>query len=363
MKILNTVAKCIYNYKKPILTIMLILATISGTLLISYYTFFSDSVQKYKKNNYLFKVYRVNAVESDDNLFNKLQKNEYVDDVFKQSEYITSVEFENRSGFDLIGTIPSNINIIEGRTFDANNDDEIICPSNFNEEEEIRENKTVNISQYLNQDINLSDYYGNKIKVRLVGVFDATDGFYEPTICFASHKTIKRINNIKNESDIDNKYSGFYIQINNNDNLEKLKSQFSLSDFTHIISENDDIKNLVCGISLFIYIVSLFAAMEILKKILLDSKVHGNRKEKIVAILKLELKPVIIGIILGEIVAIFINYLVIPKIIPSVYLYYSSTAKIKFSYIVLNMLMISILVILCNLYIVFNRKVKENEKE
>lgn len=358
MKIINIIAKYIYNYKKIILTIMLILATISGTLLISYYAFFSDNVKKYKKNNYMFKVYNVSSADNDDNLFNKLQESEYVDDVFNNDERIALVKFENRSSFNLIGTIPSNINIIDGRAFDANNDNEIICPSNFNDsEEEIVTNKTINISKYLNQDINLSDYYGNEVSVKLVGIFDSTDGFYEPTLCFASHKTIKKINNIKNKDDSENEYGSFYIQVNNNSDLDKLKSKFSLSNFTPIISANDDIKNIVCGIFLFIYIISLFATMEIL----LDSKAHDN--ERTADTLKFELKPIIIGIVLGEVVTIFINYLIIPKLIPSIYLYYSSTVKIKFSYMILNILMISVLIILCNLYSFFNREVKTNEKK
>lgn len=350
------------SIKKILLIITLTLAVASGILGLSYLSFYNDSIKKYEQDNYLFKVYIIDTIK-DDNMINKLKESKYIVDIFNSKEYMAELGFENRESFYLFGTIPTNIKTINGRSFDNDSDDEMICPYNFNDnEEDILKGNIFNISQYLNQELTLSGPDDNEIKVKLVGIFDSTNGFYEPDTCFASHKTIKRINELKSYYSTDEAVDNTFIQINDNNNLEKLNSEFpSLNIDSPIYSFSDEIKNLICGIFLIIYIISLFVFLNLAKNMLLNNKVQGNNKEKINKLFKLELKPTIISLIIGIIMAIIIDCLIIQNIVPNVYLFYSNEIRIKFLYVILNILVICILITAINYYIVFYKKSEEQE--
>ncbi len=357
MKFINTIFKYIDTYKRNILVIMLILITVSGILGISYYMFFNNKIEKYQKNNYMFKVYHAGYIDSDYSTYNKLKESKHVVDIFSTKEYTASVIFKNGWTVDLFGTIPNNMNMVDGRTFNIDSDDEIICPDNFNDDEtEFLKNKTKNISQYLNKSLVLTDYDDNETKVKLVGIFASKDGVYEPTYCFASHKTLQKIN--EKMPQYYNSES-IYIQIDDNSNLEKLKEQFPTINFSKIQEANNDIRNLVCGICLFIYVISLFIIIEIMRKIAVNVKAQGSIKNKIISVLKLELKPLIIGIMIGLVITFIINYLVIPKLIPSIYLFYNNYAEVKIIYVLLNILVTGLIVVMSNLRSVMKIEVKK----
>lgn len=350
------------SVKKILLIIALTLAAASGILGLSYLSFYNDSIKKYEQDNYLFKVYNIGTIK-DDTIISKLKESKYIVDIFNSKEYMAELGFENRESFYLFGTIPTNIKTINGLSFDNDSDDEIICPSNFNDnEEEILKGKIFNISQYLNQELTLNGPDDNEIKVKLVGIFDSTNGFYEPDTCFASHKTIKRINELSSYYSTDEAINNTFIQINDNNNLEKLNSEFPfLYIDTPVFSFNDEIKNLICGIFLIIYIISLCAFLSLARNILLNNKVQGNNKEKINKLFKLELKPTIISLIIGIISSIIIDRLIIQNVVPNVYLFYSNEIRIRFLYVILNILVICILITAINYYTVFYKKSEEQE--
>ena len=96
-----------------------------------------------------------------------------------------------------------------------------------------------------------------------------------------------------------------------------------------------------------------------MRKIAVNVKAQGSIKNKIISVLKLELKPLIIGIMIGLVITFIINYLVIPKLIPSIYLFYNNYAEVKIICVLLNILVTGLIVVMSNLRSVMKIEAKK----
>lgn len=362
MNLINKALKIVDKYKISILTIVLILITTSCIFGMSFFSFYHNNLRKYKEKNYNFTVYNV-FTKKDSNIYSKLRENEHISDVFFYNEYKGLVKFDKDS-FYLIGTIPSNLNITKGRNFDVYSSNEIVCPENFSDDmNDILNNKMNNIEKYLNQEIILHDSNNNEIKMKLVGLFDSKDGFYEPNECYTSHNTVKKINADINDNIDDGENVNLYIQVDDNRNLDNVKKEFPNINFDATLTANEDIKNIVCGVILFIMIINLFFEVKLVAKIVSDVKKLNIKKKTLLKCLKIESKPLIFGVVLGSLFSIFVGNYLIFKIIPNVYLFYSNKIKIKFIYIILSLIMVSLSIIIIDFYSIFYGRTKENEEK
>lgn len=362
MNLINKVLETVDKYKISILTIVLILITASCIFGMSFLSFYHNNLKKYKEKNYNFRVYNV-FTKKDSNIYSELRENEHISDVFFYNEHKGLVKFDKDS-FYLIGTIPSNLNITKGRNFNVYSNNEIICPENFSDDmNDILNNKANNIEKYLNQEIILHDSNNNEIEVKLVGLFDSKDGFYEPNECYTSHNIVKKINEGINDNIDDGENVNLYIQIDDNRNLDNVKKEFPNISFDATLTANEDIKNIVSGVMLFIVIINLFFEVKLVTKIVSNVKKSNIEKKAFLKCLKIESKPLIFGVVLGIAFSIFIGNYLIFKIIPNVYLFYSNKIKIKFIYIILSLLMISLSIIIIDFYSIFYGRIKENEKK
>ena len=154
-----------------------------------------------------------------------------------------------------------------------------------------------------------------------------------------------------------------YIQVDDNRNLDNVKKEFPNIDFYATLIANEDIKNIVCGVILFIMIINLFFEVKLVEKIVSYVKKSNTKKETLLKCLKIELKPLIFGVVLGSLFSIFVGNYLIFKIIPNVYLFYSNKIKIKFIYIILSLIMVSLSIIIVDFYSIFYGGTKENEEK
>lgn len=364
MDFINKMTKLIDKYKLGILSVFLSLVLVSGIFGMSFFLFYNNNLRKYEEKNYNFKIYSAYLFKKDTILYSKLKESKYIVDTFYSDEYKGLVRFNDSDSFYLNGTISNNIQVIKGRSFDESSSDEIVCPTNFSSNiEEFFEGKTDNIEQYLGQEITFTDLNNEELKMKLVGVVDATDGFYEPNECFTSHKAVRKINESSNEIPSSAESTNLYIQIDDNKNLEQLKNDFPSLDFSVVAAGDKDVRNLVCGVVLFIYIINLFLLFKIVGNISKKVKKTNNLKEMVNNCLKIELKPMAISCVFGVLGSVFIGSFLISKIIPSVYLFYNSSIKIAWSSIILNIILISIIIIMINIYYICDRKIKKDEEK
>ena len=139
MSFIKKLSKILTKFRKQILVVTLSLSTASAILGVSFYFFYQKNIKMYINNNYSFKLYLANISKNDKDSYSKLKESPYVKDIFLFDEKNTILNFPDQPAFDLIGTIPSNLNIIKGRDLELSNDYEMICPSTFAENTETKE--------------------------------------------------------------------------------------------------------------------------------------------------------------------------------------------------------------------------------
>ena len=364
MSFIKKLSKILTKFRKQILVVTLSLATASAIFGISFYFFYQENIQQYMNNNYSFKLYLTNISKNDTDTYSKLKESTYVKDVFLFNEKNAILNFPDRPAFDLIGTIPSNLNIIKGRDLELSNDYEMICPSTFAENTETKEDN-LEIAKYLDQEISLKisfDSSNQTVKMKLVGLFDAKAGMYETDTCYTTHNTVKKINELSQNNVDSGEYINVYIQIDNLDNISKLQEDFPNITFEPTNIPSKDVSNLVCGIMLFIFVINLFITLLIIKEIsqsIFKENPKYSNKELAIKCYTYELKLVLLSYLFGIILSILTGKYLISKIIPSIFLFYNTSISIKSYAIITTIIIITILVVLTNTITL--KKVKANE--
>ena len=364
MSFIKKLSKILTKFRKQILVVTLSLSTASAILGVSFYFFYQKNIQMYINNNYSFKLYLTNISKNDKDNYSKLKENPYVKDIFLFNEKNTILNFPDQPAFDLIGTIPSNLNIIKGRDLELSNDYEMICPSNFAENPETKEDN-LEIAKYLDQEISLKisfDSSNQTVKMKLVGLFDAKAGMYETDACYTTHNTVKKINELSQNNIDSGEYINVYIQIDNLDNISKLQEDFPNMTFEPTNIHSKDVSNLVCGIMLFIFVINLFITLLIIKEIsqgIFKENPKYSNKELSTKCYTYELKLVLLSYLFGIILSILTGKYFISKIIPSIFLFYNTSIRIKSYAIITTIIIITILVVLTDTITL--KKVKANE--
>ena len=364
MSFIKKLSKILTKFRKQILVVTLSLATASAIFGISFYFFYQENIQQYMNNNYSFKLYLTNISKNDTDTYSKLKECTYVKDVFLFNEKNAILNFPDRPAFDLIGTIPGNLNITQGRDLDYSNDYEMICPSTFAENPETKEDN-LEIAKYLDQEISLKisfDSSNQTVKMKLVGLFDAKAGMYETDACYTTHNTVKKINELSQNNIDSGEYINVYIQIDNLDNISKLQEDFPNMTFEPTNIPSKDVSNLVCGIMLFIFVINLFITLLIIKALsqsLFKENPKYSNKELVIKCCTCELKLVLLSYLFGIIISILTGNYLISKIVPSIYLFYNTSISIKSYAIITTIIIITILVVLTDTITL--KKLKANE--
>lgn len=364
MSFIKKLSNILTKFRKQILVVTLSLATASAIFGISFYFFYQENIQQYMNNNYSFKLYLTNIPKNDTDTYSKLKESTYVKDIFLFNEKNAILNFPDRPAFDLIGTIPGNLNIIQGRDLGFSNDYEMICPSNFAEDSETKEDN-LEIAKYLDQEIPLKisfDSNNQTVKMKLVGLFDVKAGLYETDACYTTHNTVRKINELSQNNIDSGEYINVYIQIDNLDNVSKLQEDFPNITFEPTNIPSKDVSNLVCGIMLFIFVINLFIALLIIKAIsqsLFKENHTCSNKELVIKCCTCELKLVLLSYLFGIIISILTGKYLISKIIPSVFLFYNNSVRINLYAIITTILLITILTALTNILTI--RKLKANK--
>lgn len=334
---------------KKVLTILMFITIFSGTFGLSFYTFYKKNLKNYLDQNYSFKIFRTDILKSEIEKYNTLKENNLVKDLFYYNEYRSSVSFENGSWFDLIGTIPGNIKITQGRDLDITKNYEIICPINFSDNTyDIINGKNVDIKAKLNKEVTLETADNQQAIFKVVGLFDPKNGFYEPNECYTTHATIQKIT-LNNENE--EEYINLYIQVNKINDIFEINKEYPQLNFKQISTPNEDVNNIVCGTILLIFSINLYFSLAIIKKISQDIVLNiqtSSSKEIAIECCKSEYKPVLFGILSGFIAAILSGKYLISKIIPSIYIFYNTTIDIDAFSVITIIIIVLLLVLITN---------------
>lgn len=260
------------------------------------------SMNSYINNNFKYNInFRtlelLNPDEIDD--IKKIENFDHVVVVYKMSEYIASVTFDDYKNDNLDGDVKliaySNKlmpNIIKGKMVE--NDNDIICPINIITDSSVGAREDLNKNDY----INLEKKIGAKIGVTYYNIKNKTTyadeliikGLYDPSIyvldkntCFASNEKIEEIN-INRNSYIDSKELMFLprIIIDNYDNVKIVKDNLIKNGYMVNEMSNFDISliNLINIGGSIIIIISLLGLFIII--ILSALKSIKNNKEELV---------------------------------------------------------------------------------
>lgn len=260
------------------------------------------SMNSYINNNFKYNInFRtlelLNPDEIDD--IKKIENFDHVVVVYKMSEYIAGVTFNDYKNDKLDGDVKliaySNKlmpNIIRGEMVE--NDSDIICPINIITDSSVGAREDLNKNDY----INLEEKIGTKIGITYYNIKNKTTytdeliikGLYDPSTyvldkntCFASNKKIEEIN-INRNSYIDSKELMFLprIIIDNYDNIKIVKDNLMKNGYMVNEMSNFDISliNLINIGGSIIIIISLLGLFIII--ILSTLKDIKNNKEELV---------------------------------------------------------------------------------
>lgn len=260
------------------------------------------SMNSYINNNFKYNInFRtlelLNPDEIDD--IKKMENFDHVVVVYKMSEYIASVTFDDYKNDNLDGDVKliaySNKlmpDIIKGKMVE--NDNDIICPINIITDSSVGAREDLSKNDY----INLEKKIGAKIGITYYNIKNKTayadeliiKGLYDPSIyvldkntCFASNKKIEEIN-INRNSYIDSKELMFLprIIIDNYDNVKIVKDNLIKDGYIVKEMSNFDISliNLINIGGSIIIIISLLGLFIII--ILSTLKSIKNNKEELV---------------------------------------------------------------------------------
>lgn len=345
MKLNNFVKLFFKNFfVNKINIVMVIFFTLLSSIMFfcfSYYKGVKNVWNEWLSNSYDFDLayilYDDDVILRND-LINNIKGNSHVLDVFLYDEFIGYVkmnEFYNSdiSGdVSLIGTISGNKNILYGSDLDDNKVMEMICPSNF-----FPDSIYVNDSFDINSIIDLKDRIGEDIKMRyldmydlsmkLVGVFDSSYDYSEPNVCYVSHLTLKKLNNLY-QSKLNVDSMPIYIQLDDISNIDIIKDYDGVMDVVQMKKIKtgviDKVINVTSAVVIIIVVVMFFLSyISYLRKINIQYKQIGimrivGYENRIIKSL-FYFESILVGII-SSFIGYIISYFVLNKFV-EIFLY------------------------------------------
>lgn len=242
---------------------------------ISYYNGVKNLWDKWINNSYDFSLSYIvfdDEIISQKDLLNKIKNNPHVRDIFLYDSFFGSAIIEefsssNISGeISIMGTIVGNKKILYGREFSEKNIMEIICPSNFFPDSIYVNNsynlkKTIDLKNYLDKPIKMKYLWEYDITMKLVGIIDSTFDYSEPNICYVSHSTLKKLNNLY-QQDLNVDAMPIYLQLDDISSIDDIKKYDGVMDVVQVKKIKTDVVdriiNIIC-VTIFITIIAMFS--------------------------------------------------------------------------------------------------------
>lgn len=273
MKNYNFIKLILNNFKRNKENLIFIAIVLILNLVIiiglSYYLSIIRFWEDWTKKAYDFNMIIIPPIS--DSTKSELLNNKHVRDVFSYPEYQTYGIFTDfktstyNGEVQLIGTIPNTKKILYGSDLSLDNDNEMICPSNFFPDSSIyignyNAFKNIDLRPYLNKNINI-DYVGlkdSKISLKLVGIFDGSYDYSYPNFCYTSHSTLKNLNSVY-QPDLKGDDFGVFVLLDDISNAKEVLNEYNISSYTVVkrikTEEGDKLIQIIAIISLVLLLI------------------------------------------------------------------------------------------------------------
>ncbi len=333
---LNNYLKVFINYftKNKINICLVGLFTILISVIffcISYYNGVKNLWDKWINNSYDFNLSYIvsdDEIVSKKDLLNKIKNNPHVRDSFLYDSFLGSAVIEefsnsNMSGeISIMGTIIGNKKMLYGREFNEKNTMEIICPSNFFPDSIYVNNsynskETIDLKKYLDKTIKIKYLGEYDITMKLVGIIDSTYDYSEPNICYVSHSTLKKLNNLY-QPNLNIDAMPIYLQLDDISNIDDIKKYDGVMDVVQVKKIKTEVVDRVINIisvSIFITIIAMFS----LSYLIYTRKINNQYKQigimKIVGYKTKIIKSIYyLEILIISLVSVIMSYFIVPFI-------------------------------------------------
>lgn len=333
---LNNYLKVFINYftKNKINICLVGLFTILISVIffcISYYNGVKNLWDKWINNSYDFNLSYIvsdDEIVSKKDLLNKIKNNPHVRDSFLYDSFLGSAVIEefsnsNMSGeISIMGTIIGNKKMLYGREFNEKNTMEIICPSNFFPDSIYVNNsynskETIDLKKYLDKTIKIKYLGEYDITMKLVGIIDSTYDYSEPNICYVSHSTLKKLNNLY-QPNLNIDAMPIYLQLDDISNIDDIKKYDGVMDVVQVKKIKTEVVDRVINIisvSIFITIIVMFS----LSYLIYTRKINNQYKQigimKIVGYKTKIIKSIYyLEILIISLVSVIMSYFIVPFI-------------------------------------------------
>lgn len=333
MKISDIIKFSILNIirnKSQILIILLLSICFSIMLFgFSYYDSIKNFWNDWTKKSYDFKIYLVEydpSLISQDDLITKLLK-EDLDDIFTYQQYRvvgTAIDYQNKNvdgALEIVGTVPKTKKILIGRDL-SENENEIICPSNFLPKSRINNGEynsklEIDMTNKLKKYLNVKLYGSDEIeKFKIVGLYDENYDYSSTGTCYTTHKTIENLNK-KYQPELFETNFSIYILTNSNTNFDSINNINGVLNTFAMQTIKTSVGDKVIVISGVLLIISYILTSSILYTIYkknIDNKKReygiflsiGYTKE---TIKKINIFEILIIIFVSTIISIFVGFL------------------------------------------------------
>lgn len=243
--------------KHTILFILLVLLSIFLLVGLTYFFSVSSYYKNFMNFNHSFRVLYLTLDDDIDRkkLIKDLELNKHVEDAFLYDEYLSFGIIDDYKNdiftgeVNIIGVNPGMQKIIAGEDLN-DKEDGIICPSDFypeifHSENPYNYNDNINIINDVNKDLKIK--YANIIdtEIKLIGVFDRSYDYTDPNVCYTTHKTLRKLNDItfkKTEEDIND----IFVLIDDLENINELYKYSGIIDITPVTKiRSENITNII----------------------------------------------------------------------------------------------------------------------
>lgn len=324
----------IYFFKNKINICLIGLFTILISIIffcISYYNGVKNLWDKWINNSYDFSLSYIvfdDEIISQKVLLNKIKNNPHVRDIFLYDSFFGSAVIEefsnsNMSGeISIMGTIIGNKKMLYGREFNEKNTMEIICPSNFFPDSIYVNNsynskETIDLKKYLDKTIKIKYLGEYDITMKLVGIIDSTYDYSEPNICYVSHSTLKKLNNLY-QPNLNIDAMPIYLQLDDISSIDDIKKYDGVMDVVQVKKIKNDVVDRIINIisvSIFITIIVMFS----LSYLIYTRKINNQYKQigimKIVGYKTKIIKSIYyLEILIISLVSVIMSYFIVPFI-------------------------------------------------
>lgn len=324
----------IYFFKNKINICLIGLFTILISIIffcISYYNGVKNLWDKWINNSYDFSLSYIvfdDEIISQKVLLNKIKNNPHVRDIFLYDSFFGSAVIEefsnsNMSGeISIMGTIIGNKKMLYGREFNEKNTMEIICPSNFFPDSIYVNNsynskETIDLKKYLDKTIKIKYLGEYDITMKLVGIIDSTYDYSEPNICYVSHSTLKKLNNLY-QPNLNIDAMPIYLQLDDISSIDDIKKYDGVMDVVQVKKIKNDVVDRVINIisvTIFITIIVMFS----LSYLIYTRKINNQYKQigimKIVGYKTKIIKSIYyLEILIISLVSVIMSYFIVPFI-------------------------------------------------